>query len=224
MKNLLFLLLFLMLFSACVPSPEPVASPTVSANIVHTDNWTKTPAPTTTPTATNTLTPVPPKIRLLDAFFFDTFDKASTSKVVLERDQQYWVILSGTYSHWFSEQWSKYGVCWGTAEPLPMFPSPNRKNGQVGADPYYRFAHPNRVGDCENGKTQGTPGPLNEVLISLDGGAHFAAFIPTIQQYREDHTYIYAVKGQGDQLIIRHGDSYLDDNYGQIFIVIEEIN
>lgn len=224
MKNLPFLPLILILLSACMSSPKPVASQTASAHMVGTVQWTKTPVPSTTPTATSTLTPLPPMIRLLDVFFFDTFDKASTSKVVLERGQQYWVILSGTYSHWVSEQWSKYGVCWGSAEPLPMFPSPNRTNGQVGADPYYRFAHPNRVGDCENGKTQGVPGPLNEVLISVDGGAHFAAFIPTIQQYREDHTYIYAVEGQGYQLIIKHADSYPDDNYGQIFIVIEEIS
>jgi len=223
-----------MLLVACAPSPLEVASQTAEANTSIAMNWTKTLSPTLTPTATNiptstaTATPIPPKITILDAFFYDTATKSAASKFVLEPNKKYWVILSGTYSHWVAQPWLGYNLCWGTSEPQPMFLSPRNGNGPVGSDPYQAFGEPGGVGyskdECESRGSTLTSMPSTAIRLSLDGGISFAQPIPAIQEIRADHTYAYAVIGQGHPLAIRIDDYPLEDNHGQIFVVIQQIN
>ena len=156
-----------------------------------------------------------------DAFFYDTVNQSSTSKVVLNEGQEYQIIMSGTYSLWVPVQWTAQGVCiLGESELSPLFPSPLRWNGQVGADPFYQFARP-FYGGCEN-RTLDSSETISAVMFSLDGGKSYSIPIPLIAKYREDHTYIYEVNGQGYPLKVKLDDAVLDDNYGQILIVIEE--
>jgi hypothetical protein len=155
----------------------------------------------------------------LDVFFYDTVDLSSTSKVVLNEGQKYRIILSGTYSFWGPEQWTDQGVCIrGESEPLPMFPSPGKTNGPVGADPFYRFARP-FYGACE--KLLDSSETVSPLMFSLDGGKNYSIPVPMAAKYREDHTYTYTVIGQGYPLKVRLDDAPLDDNYGQIFVVID---
>jgi hypothetical protein len=158
----------------------------------------------------------------LDAFFYDTPAQSSTSKVVLNEGQKYRIIMSGTYSLWIAEQWTSPGVCIrGASEPHPMFPSPDKTNGPVGADPFYRFARP-FYGPCE--ELVDPSETISTMMFSLDGGNTFSIPVPLIAAYREDHTYTYEVTGQGFPLIVKLDDASLDDNYGQIFVIIEKIN
>jgi hypothetical protein len=157
----------------------------------------------------------------LDAFFYDTASQSSTSKVVLNGDKKYQIVMSGTFSIWGPEQWTAQGVCIvGKSELLPMYPSPLRLNGQVGVNPFYLFARP-FYGDCEN-RTLDSSQTTTAMMFSLDGGKNYSNPIPLIAKYREDHTYIYEITGQGYPLKVKLDDPVLDDNYGVILILIEE--
>jgi hypothetical protein len=159
-------------------------------------------------------------IQLHDAFYYDTVDQSSTSKVVLYQGQKYWINLAGTYSQWFPPQWTDSGVCIrGKAELLPMFPSSGKTNGMVGADPFYRFARP-FYGPCQ--KITDASETISPVMFSLDGGNTYSIAMPVIAKYRQDHAYRYEVIGQGYPLRVRLDDAPLEDNYGQLFITIEK--
>jgi hypothetical protein len=161
-------------------------------------------------------------IQPFDAFFYNTVDQSSTSKVILNGGQKYQIIMSGTYSLWIPEQWTAQGVCIrGKSELRPMFPSPLKTNGPVGADPFYRFARP-FYGPCQ--ELVDPSETVSVMMFSLDGGKNYSIPIPMIAQYREDHTYIYEVVGQGYPLKVRLGDAVMEDNYGQILIIIEKPN
>jgi len=161
-------------------------------------------------------------LQLFYAFFYDTVDRSSTSYVVLDEGQKYRIVMSGTYSLWVPEQWTDQGVCIrGKSELRPMFPSPRKTNGWVGADPYYRFARP-FYGPCQKLLDPGET--ISAMMFSLDGGKNYSIPIPMIPEYREDHTYTYVVIGQGYPLKVKLDDAVLDDNYGQIFVIIEKIN
>jgi hypothetical protein len=155
-----------------------------------------------------------------DVFFYDTVSQSSTSNGVLNRSLKYEIIMSGTYSLWVPEQWTAQGVCIrGNSEPQPMFSSPLRTNGPVGADPFYRFARP-FYGPCQ--ELVDPSETISAMMFSLDGGKSFSIPIPIIAEYREDHTYVYEVIGQGYPLKVRLDDAALNDNYGQILIIIDE--
>jgi hypothetical protein len=157
---------------------------------------------------------------LYDAFYYDTADQSSTSKVVLYQGQKYRITMSGTYSLWVPQQWTDPGVCIrGKSEPFPMFPSPGKSNGPVGADPFYRFARP-FYGPCE--KLLDPSEKISAMMFSVNGGNNYSIPVPVIAQYRKNHTYIYEVVGQGYPLKIKLDDAVLNDNYGQIFIMIEK--
>jgi hypothetical protein len=159
-----------------------------------------------------------------DVFTYDTTQYVATSSVALAQGQAYRITLSGTYSLWFAEQWTSYGVCWGATDLSPMFPSPLKVNGQVGADAYRFFALPNYSGNCENGELLSADATLSKVMLSLDGGRSYAIPTPVVEEVREDHTYIYEVTGEGYRLNVRLDDVPLDDNYGQILVIIEKID
>jgi len=223
MKNFLLLVLSFVVLTACAPAPDVVASQTANANTAIAANWTRTPTVTPLPTATRTPVPTPPEITVLDAFFYNTVDSAATSKVVLQQGEKYSVILSGTFSNWGPTQWTTSGMCWGISEPRPMFPSLNKGNGQVGADPYHFFGHPNQGGGCVNGQLVNEFAEKSEIMLSVDG-QNYAILDPIIKEFREDHTYSYTVTGQGHPLSVKLDDTPLDDNYGQIFVIIAQIN
>jgi len=233
MKYFPLVLLFLLLSVACQPSLQVVASQTAIANTAIALNWTKTPPATLTPTATNiptnTSTPVPPKITILDAFTYDTVSTSASSNAVLQPNEKYWVVLSGTFSHWAPQGWTGYRLCWGTSEPEPLFPSPNKLNGPIGSDPYHVFAEPGGSnipkGRCELREAALTSKSARSAIqLSIDGGTSFNPLTPTPEEIRADHTYLYAIIGQGQPLIIKIADDPHNDNYGQIFIIIEQIN
>lgn len=232
MKHFPFLLISLMLLVACQPALQEVASQTADANTAVAINWTKTPTATPTPTATiiptNTSTPIPPKITILDTFFYDTVSTSATSKIVLQQGEKYWVILSGTYSHWDSQAWTGFKLCWGTSEQQPVFPSPKKTNGPVGADPYHAFGEPGGPAFSKEECKRRAPIPSqtagSAIQLSLDGGIFFSSPTPMKQEVRADHTYLYAIIGQGHPLTIKIEDSPRDDNHGQIFVIIEQIN
>lgn len=92
-------------------------------------------------------------------------------------------------------------------------------NGPVGADPFYRFARP-FYGPCE--ELRDSSETISAMMFSLDGGKNYSIPIPKIAKYREDHTYTYEVIGKGFALIIELDDAVLNDNYGQLLIIVEE--
>jgi hypothetical protein len=161
-------------------------------------------------------------LQRLDAFFYDTVDQNSSSQAVLDEGQKYRITMSGTYSLWNPKQWSDAGVCIrGKSEPCPMFPSPLKTNGRVGADPYYRFSRP-FYGPCQ---WQLEPDEtISTMMFSLDGGNNYSIPVPLSAAYREDHIYTYVVIGQGYPLKVKLDDAVLNDNYGQIFVTVEKIN
>jgi hypothetical protein len=155
-----------------------------------------------------------------DSVFYNTDQPSASSHMVLAQGQNYRVTLSGTYSLWVRAQWTDAGVCIrGNFEVAPLFPSAGKENGPVGADAYARFARP-FYGPCA---TTFEPGEtISQIQLSTDGGATFALAVPISAQYRPDHTYVYEVKGHGYPLAIRLDDGVLQDNYGQILVLIEK--
>ncbi len=161
-------------------------------------------------------------VQPLEWFFYDSVNQSSTSKTVLSMGQKYRVTMAGTYSIWFREQWTSPGVCIrGESEPLPMFPTPLKTNGPVGADPYYRFARP-FYGPCQ--EPTDSSEMISPIMLSLDGGNTYSLAVPVVAKYREDHTYTYVVMGRGYPLKVRLDDVPLDDNYGEFIILIEKID
>lgn len=158
---------------------------------------------------------------LLDGFFYDTVKPSAASHAVLEFGLKYRVTLSGTYSLWVPQQWTDRGVCIrGPAGRQPMYPSPHKTNGPVGADPYFNFARP-FYGRCQPLLDRAET--ISPLLFSLDGGVNAALAVPLYPKYRPDHRYEYQVTGQGHPLSIRLDDVPLDDNYGQIYVTLEKI-
>ncbi len=62
---------------------------------------------------------------------------------------------------------------------------------------------------------------VSPIMLSTDSGNNFCILVPLAASYREDHIYIYEMIGQGYPLYVRLDDAPLNDNYGQIFIAIE---
>jgi len=155
-----------------------------------------------------------------DQFFYDTDKQNASSLIKLFVGQKYRVTLAGTYSLWVPAQWTDPGVCIrGNAEPLPMFPSPGKANGPIGADACYHFARP-FYGPCQADFEKGET--ISRIMFSTNGGVTYSLAVPVVAQYRKDHTYTYEVTGEGYPLSIRLDDSVLDDNYGQILVMIEK--
>ena len=165
-----------------------------------------------------TPTPIP---QSSETIYLDTRNISVKSKIVLLYGRPYRITMSGTYSHYVAEHWIRYGLCWGKSELKPFFPSPDVTNGQVGADPEYRFAHPNYSGGCSNGKLFTPNDGVSWIVFSLDNGGDFPNPDPISKGYREDHTYVYSIFGRGFPLIVRLNDDPYEDNYGQIKINID---
>ncbi len=159
----------------------------------------------------------------MDAFFYDTVEQNAGSAVTLKQREEYRIILAGTYSLWIPNQWTDRGVCiWGKSDPGPMVSSPGITNGRVGLDPYAVFARPFYRNDCYDPNLVPVNERISRIMISLDGGVDYAILTPVETGYRENHTYVYSVTGEGYPIKIRLDDAVLDDNYGQIFVMIEK--
>lgn len=160
----------------------------------------------------------------LDAFLYDTADQNSASTIVLENEVKYRVILAGTYSLWIPGQWTDKGVCiWGKYDPSPLILSVGRPNGRVGLDAFAVYGRPFYRSDCADPNLVPAEERISRIMISLDGGADYAILKPVEAAYRQNHTYLYTVSGEGFPLNIRLDDAVLGDNYGQLLIMIERI-
>ena len=154
----------------------------------------------------------------LDSYRADNTPATATGPV-LANGQQYTITITGTFSYWPASQWVNHGVCVGSAEDMPMFPSPGTTNGKVGVDSGWHFAAPGDAGDCS-----GTTYPrIGHIEISLDGGvtnpevgADDAGAAPNA-----GHVYHYAVVGQGQAVVVSINDAKTTDNYGILKISIE---
>ena len=160
----------------------------------------------------------------LDAFIYDTADQSAGSEVTLKQREKYRIILAGTYSLWAPDQWTNPYICiWGKSEPAPMLPSLGKMNGRVGLDPFVVFARPFYRNDCNDPNLVPAVERISRIMISLDDGIDYAILSPVETGYRENHTYVYPITGEGYPIKIRLDDAVLDDNYGQIFVMIEKI-
>jgi hypothetical protein len=160
----------------------------------------------------------------IDAFTYDTVSQSAGSAVTLNLREKYRIILAGTYSLWISTQWTDLYVCiWGKSEPAPFLPSPGKVNGRVGLDPSVVFARPFYRDDCQDPNLVPAAERVSRIMISLDGGVDYAILSPQESGYRENHTYVYPVTGEGFPIRVRLDDAVMDDNYGQIFVMIEKV-
>lgn len=148
----------------------------------------------------------------LDLFVADG-STASATGPVLEDGVAYQVEVQGTYSIWGSTLWSA-GSCGGAPEDEPMFPSPGGANGTVGVDAGFYFAVPDGSALCSGP----VPRASNSLDFSVDGGATYAdpepIGAPTAPD--PDHTYRFALVGQGLPVQVKREDSPSDDNYGRL--------
>lgn len=104
-----------------------------------------------------------------------------------------------------------------------MLASPGRMNGRVGLDPFVVFARPFYRNDCYDPNLVPAAERVSRIMISLDGGIDYAILSPVETGYRENHTYVYPVTGEGYTIKIRLDDAVMDDNYGQLFVMIEKM-
>jgi hypothetical protein len=143
---------------------------------------------------------------------------ATTTGPVLENGRQYTIAITGTFSYWPASQWQNQGVCVGSAEDMPMFPSPGTTNGKVGVDSGWHFAAPGDAGDCSSSYPR-----IAHVEISLDGGATSAEYEAgdVGAAPNPSHVYHYALVGQGQAVVFSINDAKTTDNYGILKISIE---
>jgi len=160
----------------------------------------------------------------MDAFTYDTVSQSAGSAITLKLREKYRIVLAGTYSLWAPDQWTNPYICiWGKSEPDPMLASPGRMNGRVGLDPFVVFARPFYRNDCYDPNLVPAAERVSRIMISLDGGIDYAILSPVETGYRENHTYVYPVTGEGYTIKIRLDDAVMDDNYGQLFVMIEKM-
>lgn len=148
--------------------------------------------------------------QLVDRIYLDAArtDPLRTD-VALTQGARYRVEVRGTYSVWAPYRWGN--VCVGTAEPMPVYPSVHH-NGPVGFDAAYAFAGPTGTVICD----RGSPSKRSGWLYKLGKDEEWALG-PTDLAYRDDHTYSFEVKGQGESLGVRIREtSDFSDNYGQL--------
>lgn len=142
---------------------------------------------------------------------------ASATGPTLAVGQAARVKVEGTYSIWGEAMWDN-GVCEGSSEAAPAFPSAGSSNGQVGIDAEYYFAVPSGSALCDNPYPWGA----GEFKISLDGGADFDNPDPIVPLTGPvaGHVYEYDVVGQGHPIMFQRDDTNSGDNYGVLRITI----
>lgn len=89
---------------------------------------------------------------------------------------------------------------------------------EVSSDAYYLFAYPNGSPNCRDG----TPAPvvLSLLLANLGAGDEAVHEILT-REFNERHVYQYRLIAAGNPLHMRVADPKFDDNYGQLWVIIE---
>ncbi|MBC2606673.1 hypothetical protein [Pelagicoccus albus] len=147
----------------------------------------------------------------VETFFFDTPLAATESSTVLETGTSYRVLITGTWSVWKDQN-----TCGGTPETSVMYPTEGSKNGKAYADAGYIFAYPEESGLCGDDEIQI---PAATGLIFWDG-SEWTPLRPSLDEYRNDHTYEYIIVGAGETFQIQTQDDIPEDNYGQLKIEI----
>lgn len=147
---------------------------------------------------------------LLERFFLDAADPDPTrSRTVLADEIDYLVVVEGTYSVWPSSDW--YATCVGETESAPMFASKER-TGRVGLDAAYAFAGPRGTVICDRGAPSERSGWVYRARATADW-----TLGPTDAPYNADHTYVAAVRGEGQPLsVLIREVAQFHDNYGQL--------
>ncbi|MDQ8185787.1 hypothetical protein [Pelagicoccus sp. SDUM812002] len=149
----------------------------------------------------------------VETFYADAKVGASQGSTVLEAGKGYRIVISGTWS-----KWADQNVCGGTPEDTVRFPSEDTENGKAYMDPAFIFAYPVKSSFCSDVEHDL---PVPSSLLYWNG-TDWVAFNPSLNEYRNDHTYEYIVEGIGEALQLRFPDNLLEDNYGQLKIEIFE--
>jgi hypothetical protein len=121
----------------------------------------------------------------------------------------------------FKSSSSKRAVICGTPEAAPMFNSPNA-TGKVGFDAETIFARPVAEDVCD---AESSPRPTRR--FEIHNGV--AWFHPTPIDGRHvtpnaNHTYSYALRGEGTRMGFRMRDDPVSDNYGRFKVQIRRAN
>jgi hypothetical protein len=179
--------------------------------------------PPSPPTPIPTLMPptsTPIAIPLLsETIFLDTRNSTAKSSILLVKGYQYSIKISGTFSYWEPDYWTVYGVCAGTPDTSPIFPSEGVTNGPVGQDGFYFYAFPEGPGTTEICGKSKPPFLYGFIEISNDGGVSYFAPDPPLG-FNKSHVYEFGVVGRGKSLLIKFNDSRYEDNRGQLKIEI----
>jgi hypothetical protein len=178
---------------------------------------TETPKP---PTATPEPPSATPEPVLVEVFQFDPINETVSGSVPLEQGTKYLVTIYGTMSWWAAAQWPDDSFCGTAPDSQPQIPSPGKFNGPAGTDFAFYFSDPFWTDSCEKGLEY--PLESGSTKFSLDNGASLVNLRPIDNEFSGSHTYRYTLIGQGAPLLIRLGDSYYPDNYGQFSITVEQ--
>src|SRR5262249_48079574 len=89
-------------------------------------------------------------------------------------------------------------------------------------DAEWVWAWPTSASLCAEGGGQGpTPRAQRRVLVQMTSGAPPAHLpSPTETGMSSDHVYTYTITGAGAPAVFRVDDTLLDDNYGELRILI----
>jgi len=142
---------------------------------------------------------------------------STTFKVAKHRD--YVATVSGTFSFYPSFEYSGKapGTLCGTPDPAAQYPGSLGGNGPTGFDAQFIFAEPSQR-RCLTGHFP--QAWSNFQMNSGRGWRHPGLLGPLLLTPPANHTYSYAIIGDGDRVQARLKDVYTRDNYGLLHILL----
>jgi hypothetical protein len=129
----------------------------------------------------------------------------------------YVVKVQGTFAAWTN--WPSRRC--GKVEPAPMWRSEGVTDAPVGDDAEFRFAQPNlRKADCPSGQLPRRTGVFQILTDTAARWSHPAPIGGVPAKPTANHTYRYAVQGNGIAPRFRLKDWHTGDNNGRLMITV----
>lgn len=129
--------------------------------------------------------------------------------------EYYVATVSGAFSYWPAYLYRPHSGIWQAVCGTPL----NSASGPVGMDAQFIFARPWSRRRCERHHLPVAWSGFQAGAASLSNWAH-PAILGSVNQPTANHTYSYALLGEGHPAAFRLKDTDTRDNYGKLTITV----